>query len=609
MKIKHSLVLLSVFSLITLSSCFDNDYDLSDIDTTVRLQTKELTVPITLENVTLSQVLDLDDDSEIVETTDANGNRFYAIKKTGDFSSDPIDIEEFTMRPTDIESTTSILELKKLSDLAGSLPDDLLNETGLTAYYDITSEPTSFEEDAQNVDEALKSLDWIGVETQFAIKVKIEGEGLNQEILNEIKFKGLRIKFPEGLEATSELGFFEQDNPSILNLTGETLTPDTNGEVSIRINVTGIDPVGDHIDFDSEAHTFAYHDHIQVLEGHVIIYRITDNLPPTISFTSTPILDAIEVKTITGEIEYNVEEFEISPVNLNDLPDILSQSGTRIWLENPQIYLKVNNPVAEYNAYFETGLQFKSTRDDEEVTYNTEKISTKKETGRQSKDNYFVLSPDVAPTPDIELAQDYPNPEHIRFDGLRNILAGEYSDESPNTLAGIPTKIEIKATNPNPGLPQQQVTHFRLGRTLEAINGTYAFYAPLLLSDNSRIAYEETVDGWSDDDLDDITIKKISLSFDATTDIPFEVALTIHPVDKDGHIIAAETEPVNLPAKAENYPVEAIIEGTISHFDGIRIKATIRVDNKDEQTPLAPEMTIGIKNSKAVVTGYYEAEL
>ena len=85
MRKKHYLLAgLSAISL-CLASCIDNDYDLSDIDTTSRLQVKDLIVPINIDDITLSQVLDLDDDSEIEEVVQPDGSVIYAVRKEGDF--------------------------------------------------------------------------------------------------------------------------------------------------------------------------------------------------------------------------------------------------------------------------------------------------------------------------------------------------------------------------------------------------------------------------------------------------------------------------------------------------------------------------------------------
>ena len=66
MKNKHYWLLgLSTAVLLATSSCVDNAYDLSDIDTNVRLQVKDLVIPMNIEAANLDQVLDLDDDSEV----------------------------------------------------------------------------------------------------------------------------------------------------------------------------------------------------------------------------------------------------------------------------------------------------------------------------------------------------------------------------------------------------------------------------------------------------------------------------------------------------------------------------------------------------------------
>ena len=87
MKLQHYwLAGLSSVVLIAATSCVDNDYDLSDIDTTARLQVKELVVPMNIEEAILDQVLDLDDDSEVKKIELEDGSFIYAVKKDGSLS-------------------------------------------------------------------------------------------------------------------------------------------------------------------------------------------------------------------------------------------------------------------------------------------------------------------------------------------------------------------------------------------------------------------------------------------------------------------------------------------------------------------------------------------
>ena len=55
--------LLSVPALLFILSCVDNNYDMSDIDTTSRFNISNLTLPLNLDPVKLGVVLDIKDDS------------------------------------------------------------------------------------------------------------------------------------------------------------------------------------------------------------------------------------------------------------------------------------------------------------------------------------------------------------------------------------------------------------------------------------------------------------------------------------------------------------------------------------------------------------------
>lgn len=74
-----------------LSGCTDNDYDLSDIDTTVKVQVNDLVVPVNLSEIVLSDVIKIDNnEGDIIREIDGE----YVILKNGDFHSDDIKVEE-----------------------------------------------------------------------------------------------------------------------------------------------------------------------------------------------------------------------------------------------------------------------------------------------------------------------------------------------------------------------------------------------------------------------------------------------------------------------------------------------------------------------------------
>lgn len=573
---------MSALSLLALSSCIDNAYDLSDIDTTARLQVKDLTIPLNLDHITLDQVIDLDDDSEIVKETDAQGNVFYAIKKEGTFKSDPIDVDQFTTSKPDIDASVTTLRLsRELQLLPGFVPG------GITAYYPIESNPTEFTSKANNIDKSIKYIKKIGVETQFSTKVKITG--LNSTLMSHIKFEDVKLKFPLGLDATPNIGTYNPET-GILDLSSEDISPDTNGEIIITMNIKGIDATAKNVTANYNERSFTYQDYIQVVEGRVSIYADSE-LPSEITFTQTPNVEPIKVTSFTGDIEYDVDDFSIDPVNLNDIPDFLNQAGTEIKVDNPQIYLSMNNPLAAYGIYFQTGFQLTSKRGNQSETFVIDNGTFKTPNTTASKNN-FLLSPKIPTT----YYEGYENPNWVAFSTLGNILTG---------VGGIPTTIEVEAINPQ--MPQQTVTDFKLGTTLEAVSGSYAFYAPLQFTDGSQIIYSDVIDDWYDEELDKMTITKLKLNFDGTTEVPFAMELTIKPIDTTGKVIAGVTSTkAIINSKANNQPIEIAIEGNIKNIDGISIDA--KIVNKGNDTTLSPNMKLFFNNLKATVTGYYEDE-
>ncbi len=81
MKIKKtSVYLLTFFVALSLFACVDNAYDLSNIDSTIGVKVNELVVPLKLDAITLQNMLNLEDNSQIKEI---NGE--YAFLEEGSF--------------------------------------------------------------------------------------------------------------------------------------------------------------------------------------------------------------------------------------------------------------------------------------------------------------------------------------------------------------------------------------------------------------------------------------------------------------------------------------------------------------------------------------------
>lgn len=587
MKLQHYwLAGLSSVVLIAATSCVDNDYDLSDIDTTARLQVKELVVPMNIEEAILDQVLDLDDDSEVKKIELEDGSFIYAVKKDGSFNSDPIHISEFTASKPNITPIVSTLDLVDLRTAAEYVPG------GITAYYDIKTDPTEIKSEASDIDKSIYTVKKLDVATRIVTTLKVKG--LSTNVLNTMKIENLKVKYPAGMSATTDKGNYD---PQTGYLTfSQPLAPNSQGEIKVTMTITALDASSPNIQFDGKAHTFKFEDNITVEQGRVNIYADT-SLPDQVTFTVTPDMEAIKIDKFTGSIVYDVGDINIDPIDISNLPDLINQEGTSISIADPQLYLTLSNPLEEYIADGDVmnlgaGISLKSEREGASKVFALDE--SRFSTAQDNTGYTYVLAP-KSPQKPIE---GYINPQWVKFSSLSNVLDLDGK--------GIPTKIYVDIADPR--IDETNIESLKLGVDLPAVVGNYTFYAPLQLNDGSVIKYVDTIDDWSDEDLDKMTITKLNVDFVGSTEVPFELKLKVLPINKTGKPISGVTSnTVTIPAKSKGTPVNVTIEGEIKELDGIQIEANIV--NKGSDTTLAPSMKLIIKDFKAKVSGYYEDEL
>ncbi|MBQ8736920.1 MAG: hypothetical protein IJY78_03725 [Bacteroidaceae bacterium] len=247
MRIK-SLACLLLSSVVTLSffSCINDDYDLSDVDTTVGVKVNDLTIPLNLDEITLKSVLDLGDDSQIKEI---NGE--YAVVENGEFSSEQIDIPSFTIKAPVIEPIKEVLA----SEIHIDVDDLISNSYELTAKkinlggigsveipdelkiisFDIKDAKTSFNIEADDIDPAIVSIDTIGAVAKIRVSL---GFGGIDKFVETFELDNLKVYLPKGLEATVSGNGKYNKNTGLLEY--DRLVSDKGMEATIEISITDI---------------------------------------------------------------------------------------------------------------------------------------------------------------------------------------------------------------------------------------------------------------------------------------------------------------------------------------------------------------------------------
>ncbi len=598
MKIKRIQVYtIPLLLALSLTACIDDAYDLSDIDSTVGVKVNDLVVPLKLDAITLQNLFDIEENSQIKEI---NGE--YAILEEGSFESNSINIPSFKIPAPEIDPISETLDL-----VLYGMGDSQLTFTNKSPHISIPDDfclfdaeipetSSSFNISAQNIDSALVKIDEIGA--NFIIELFISFSGLDS-ILNSVELENLVIELPKGLKATaSNDGNY---NPSTGLLTySKLIISDSNFQKKLTLSVSSIDAneAGMKLSNGELLLETSYS-----ISGRLAIYGRNLKKPvdtdKLLNLKQTTYLlnvkfpdDDIEVVDFTGDIRYRYKGIDASPIIIDDLPNLLVQEGTDIRIVNPQIYLSINNPLYnDYQLYATGGIELIPTPKSD-ITFETNLMFDR-------AINQFCLSPT---SPEEMYLEGF---TFVEFSNLGDILSGDQ----------LPSKIDIEVVNPE--VPQQTVHNFVLGQSFETVKGSYTFYTPLALTNEAQIHYIDTINGWSDEELDRLKVDRLDINAKVESNVPVGFKVIAYPIDKSGNEITKNGQPIEailqsigadgetndmLPAIA-NTNVVIEIDGPLIEIDGIILKAIL--SGAEGNKALKPNQKIKFTDIQLKVTGEY----
>lgn len=569
-----------------LSGCVDSDYDLSDIDTTSRIPVNDLVIPVNIDPVKLGDVITYDDDSEIKAIT-IDGEEFFAFEDNGEFHSDPIEISKVKAAAPTLASTT-----KTLDQVIADQQTSATGMDGRTATYDIQEQGNKFTYDAGKVDNAITAL-YSAKTEPIQFKIHLDALSVTDNDVEKMYFDDIVVRLPKGLTATTSHGTYN-------SATGLWTIPyiEVQGSAcDAQLTASAVDFRASGAAIDT-SHHFVFKSEFKVLGGRLTIVSRNENvLPEQLEFRVSYSLTDMVANSICGVINYKMDGFDIAPLSLSDIPDFLDCEGTKIQLQNPQIYLQLNNPVAGSGLDVQAGLTLTAERNNApDVALSAEApFVVGHDLGVTGPYNYVLTPKDAKLTTPSEYAQ---NLSRVDFNSFGSIFMPPAS--SPD--AGMPDRIAVTVSDPQ--IPSSEVTDFALGVTIPAVKGSYKVVAPLALTDQAVIIYTDTKDGWGSEDLEALTIEKLTLTATATSTAPVAVELSAWPIDKDGNTLRDVVVTSNtLEAGATDAPITITLTGTVRNLDGVKFQARVKGANGQA---LAPGQMITLKKVRATVGGYYE---
>lgn len=510
-------------------SCVDNNYDLSDIDTTSAIKIDHLTIPVRVNAINLDQILETDDEDALIQQyTDSNGKLYYAIRQTGSFNADPVMIDE--VERTENFDVTAI-----------TLPADNPN---------VVDAVTPFSYPINDVDEALISLSYFELNPQHYMEISLSVNPASASLTD------VQLQIPDTYVAS--YNNVEYSNGIIpVNIVNGAL------EYPVYVKTMSFNPP---LSPDDQ--------HTLTIEGEIGLKSATLSADSDVSLTFT--LSPYTVNAASGTINYEIELPFIQSVELDNLPDFLTDGETTLILQNPQIYLDF---ASMYGAYYNTSLNIIP-----EGT-GTENISISDLRFQKG----ILIAPDLN---DLGISYSAENTVLKIDQQLQNILKGN----------GLPTSIDIEMDQSKTYL-DGEVQMLPLG-TPDGItvSGDYVFFAPLAFADGTQILYRSTSTDFFGDDVDDVNVSYFSVQADVTSEIPAEVTLRLYPLDKDGKRISdgnIYASGIVVPGSSH---VNLEINETFTGLDGVEYEV---ISSDTDGLVLSPEQKIFLENIKATLSGEY----
>lgn len=564
-----SAVILGAAALLALTGCIDDSYDLENIDGTIKVEVKDLVVPVQLDPVEFSSVIDITDE----ECIDVNANGEYVLIKDGEFT-EFVNIKSISATPV-VKNNTALTPVPLVNNVAVDVPADQFS----FSYSD-------------NVDKFIIDVEWGRVDFDITLTVNLENE--SHRTVYPCRVEDMVFTLPDGL-----YGYYISQGKRV-DVTPESaehvarfngvVEAAADGKITFVYHVTDAD--FNSVDASFSDGSISYNGHIGIAGGKILPLS-TISTPGTGYIRTVFNVGTIYVHNITGTVDYGFTEIEQQHIDLSNLPQVLRDENTHITLNNPQLYLLLNNPMQQYGFTGSAGVKATQVRPAGQNVI-TATLDKRMEISDAEGEQPFLLAPYPNEVTPIE---GYADAAKYTFSDLGRILYGN----------GLPDGIDIEFVSPR--LDRHHVVDLPLGEKIGELVGKYKFYAPLSFDKGSQVVYTEDQTGWDFGTDEDLEITTLTINARLESDLPVGVELSALPLDDEGNVIKADgedvtitVEPAVIPAQA-NCDVTISLNGKIRRLDGIRY--TVRLLAEKDASALRPDMNLRLTNIRAKVSGSY----
>lgn len=533
-------LILGTAAVVGFSGCTDNDYDLSEIDSTIGIGGDGLEIPsLSTEIIPLKDVLELEANGSVVED-EVSGD--YVFRQSG---ADVAPVHPFIDKITVAEqnSVSNDLELT-FSSASGSRRRSATRAGGQSVVADGWIQAFTYEGNKPE-----EVVDLYEAEVSSKVTLDIDFSDVKSVVS---KFDQIEVDMPAFMTINNVKcgGYAFEQSGSKLTLKNVY----TSSNMTITADITSLN----FKEKDTSYGSLSISGGKVKMEGKVHVTAVASSFNSGAGTTGRKISSVMNmskfvVNAATGKFNPEIALSDLGNIKVSGIPDFLQGGNVVVDLYNPQIKLTVTSDMDVPGTLNGVIKSFK----------NGQLLAT------VNVDNIPI---DANKTSTICICR--------RSEGISGFDHVLTNANLSKLIETIPDNITFSA---NASADQTNNYRFELGHNY-TVQPAYSVDAPIAFGENASIEYRDTLDGWNNDIKDFELAEGAYVNMDASIKscVPAYMTVSAVPVDVNGNAISADELSVEVTGSVEaskdgvsettspvNIKVSQMKKGAMKKLDGI----------------------------------------
>ena len=533
-------LILGTAAVVGFSGCTDNDYDLSEIDSTIGIGGDGLEIPsLSTEIIPLKDVLELEANGSVVED-EVSGD--YVFRQSG---ADVAPVHPFIDKITVAEqnSVSNDLELT-FSSASGSRRRSATRAGGQSVVADGWIQAFTYEGNKPE-----EVVDLYEAEVSSKVTLDIDFSDVKSVVS---KFDQIEVDMPAFMTIANVNcgGYAFEQSGSKLTLKNVY----TSSNMTITADITSLN----FKEKDTSYGSLSISGGKVKMEGKVHVTAVASSFNSGAGTTGRKISSVMNmskfvVNAATGKFNPEIALSDLGNIKVSGIPDFLQGGNVVVDLYNPQIKLTVTSDMDVPGTLNGVIKSFK----------NGQLLAT------VNVDNIPI---DANKTSTICICR--------RSEGVSGFDHVLTNPNLSKLIETIPDNITFSA---NASADQTNNYRFELGHNY-TVQPAYSVDAPIAFGENASIEYRDTLDGWNDNIKDFELAEGAYVNMDASIKscVPAYMTVSAVPVDVNGNAISADELSVEVTGSVEaskdgasettspvNIKVSQMKKGAMKKLDGI----------------------------------------